>query len=107
MLPGVSLKSGSQFPVEANPEGWDEGPVQFLERVVRERDECLEQLAQPQECLADPVILGGREGRIPPSAVNGETHQHADGMVWLQLAVGRENVFLFLARGFEEDRPTG
>ncbi|MEI6655709.1 MAG: hypothetical protein WCP45_13160, partial [Verrucomicrobiota bacterium] len=59
----------------------DERPAQFLERVTRERDERLKQLAKAAEGPANPFVFEGTERRVSPLAVGGKAHQHAEGVV--------------------------
>ena len=100
LLPGeFCLKVGMQADLEQR----DERPAQFLERVTRERDERLKQLAKAAERPANPFVFEGTERRVSPLAVGGKAHQHAESVVRRNLDIRREMELPLLTRSFQED----
>ena len=89
--------------MKADLEQRDKRPAQLFERVSRERDERLKQLAKAAERPADPFVFEGAERRVSPLAVGGKAHQHAEGMVRRDLDIRREMELPLLTRSFQED----
>ena len=73
---GSRLKGG----VRADLEHRNVCPAQFFERVARQRNESLKQLAKAAKRPAKTFVSRGTERRVSPLAVGGKAHQHTEGV---------------------------
>ena len=81
----------------------DERPAQLFERVSREWNEPLKQLAKAAERPADQFVSKGTERRVSPLTVGGKAHQHAEGVVRSHFDIRRVMELPLLTRSFQED----